>query len=287
MGKRILKLCLPVALIVALGIVYLAGSRATQATPNDVPPLAPNEQEISLKTLDNVRISASYFPTATPDAPTILLLHGNGASRAQFREQVSWLNDAGFAAMSIDFRGHGESQATQKSFGLFEARDAEAAMAWLKGRSPKMKVGVIGISLGGAAALLPDKGPLNADAMILQAVYPDINRAIGNRINAHAGGLTGFFLSPMLTYQSYFRYKVSPSRISPIQAAKNFKGPALIIGGEQDIYTPPAESKMLSEQFSGSHGLWIIGGLSHDQISSLNDDFYRQRVLLFFNQNLK
>jgi uncharacterized protein len=252
-----------------------------------VPPLATNEQEISLKASDNVRIAASYFPTATPDAPTILLLHGNGASRAQFREQVTWLNGAGFAAMTLDFRGHGESQATQKSFGLFESRDAEAAMAWLKARNAKMKVGVIGISLGGAAALLPDKGPLNADAMILQAVYPDINRAIGNRINAHAGRLIGFFLSPMLTYQSYFRYKVSPSRISPIQAAKNFKGPALIIGGEQDIYTPPAESKMLSEQFSGSHQLWIIRGLSHDQISSLNDDFYRQRVRSFFNQNLK
>jgi alpha/beta superfamily hydrolase len=88
----------------------------------------------------------------------------------------------GYAALTIDFRGHGESEMAERSFGLREATDAASAFRWLKQHQRGARVAVIGNSLGVAAALLGSAGPLPADALVLQAVYPDIRRAIRNRL---------------------------------------------------------------------------------------------------------
>lgn len=283
--KRFLILTTIVVLIIAVAVVGFS-HLATRPTPSIVDPLAENEQEIALQTADNIRISASFFPASTADAPVILMLHGNGASRSQFRSHIPWLNDAGYAAMAIDFRGHGESQAQPKSFGVFEARDAQAAVRWIRDNKPGAKIGVIGVSLGGAAALLPGGGPLSVDAMILKAVYPDIDRAIRNRIAVHGGPLVASGLTPLLTYQSPIRYDAWPEEISPVNAASRYTGSVLVIGGAEDIYTPVAESEELSEAFAGKHWLWTVSGLGHDQLSDLDDEIYRQRVLTFFDEEM-
>ena len=287
MGGRRFVLISRLALVAGLAVITLFGHMATRATPSDVEPLQANEQEIALRTIDSVEISASVFPAASADAPVILMLHGNGASRGQFKNHAQWLNAAGYAAMAIDFRGHGESQPEPKSFGLFEAHDAEAAIAWIKKQNPTARIGAIGVSLGGAASLLGKEGPLPVEALVLKAVYPDIDRAIRNRVSARIGSFPASIITPLLTYQSPLRYGVWPSEVSPINAAKKFTGTVLVIGGAKDSYTPAEESKLLSEAFPGDSALWIVDGLEHNQLSDLDDDVYRARVISFFNSELK
>lgn len=278
-----------IAIVLAGGLLVLIGfgQMATQPTPYDVPQIADNEVTLTIKTSDGVTLAGSYFPTDKKDSPAVLLLHGNGASRGQFTRHIGWLNAAGYAAFVIDFRGHGESDPERKSFGWTEGRDAKAALTWLRTKHKGQKIGVIGISLGGAAALLGDGKPINADAMILQAVYPDLKRAIGNRITAHAGSVLGGVITPFLTHQSRFRFGVAPDNVSPVTAAGKFDRPVLVIGSEADIYTPPKESKELANAFPGKHWLWIVGELGHGQISGLNDAEYQRRVLLFFDETLR
>lgn len=136
----------------------------------------------------------------------MLLLHGNGASREQVAGTADWLASHGYAAMAIDFRGHGQSAQVTRSFGLFESRDAAAALAWLRHAQHGAKIAALGISLGGAAALLGDAGPLPADALILEAVYPDIRRAIRNRLTASLGTAPAWLIEPALSLQALPRY---------------------------------------------------------------------------------
>jgi uncharacterized protein len=276
-----------IGLVGILAVILAFGQMATRATPSNVEPMAANEVAIALTANDNVQIAASYFPNADANAPVILLLHGNGASRSQFSGHVPWLNAHGYSAMAIDFRGHGESAAERKSFGHFESRDAEAAVRWIKAKHPQSKIGVIGVSLGGASALLGHGGPLDVNAMVLQAVYPDIDRAIRNRVASLGHWTLAAVLTPMLTYQSYFRYGVGPHQISPLNSAQKYKGPVLVIGGEMDSYTPIAESHALSQAFPGERALWIMPGLEHNQVSGINDGEYAQRLLKFFDAHLK
>ena len=95
----------------------------------------------------------------------MLLLHGVGASRQATAANAEWLASLGYATLAIDFRGHGGSSSEPRTFGFDEALDAHAAFAWLKRRQGDAPVAIIGISLGGAASLLGDDGPIHADAL--------------------------------------------------------------------------------------------------------------------------
>jgi len=265
------------AIIFALVIVYVLSSLINRATPYDVPKLADNEEIIELTTPDDVKIIGSYIAGPNDNSPAILMLHGNGGSRAQFWKHLRVYNDAGFAVFAIDFRGHGQSQPESKSYGVYESIDTYTAFDFLKIKQQGAKIGVLGLSLGGSAALIGDNGPLAADAMILQSVFPDLRRAIGNRVD---------FIEPLLSNQSYLRYTRGPDKISPIKSAPQFEGATLLIGGEEDIYTPPDEIKEMHDVMRNPKWIWIIAGLDHAQMSGLNDDAYMERTLRFFKESL-
>jgi uncharacterized protein len=72
-------------------------------------------------------------------------------------------------------------------------------LEYLRHRTPQERVGVIGVSLGGVAAILAD-GKLTADAMVLEAAYATFNDAIANRLVMRLGAV-GKSLGPVFTWQ--------------------------------------------------------------------------------------
>jgi uncharacterized protein len=287
-----LNRCHPVATLsilclIGLAVCYGFGSLASRPATARIPRLAANEQRFTLTASDGIKTAASYFPAAKQDAPGVLLFHGAASSRNQFRSQIQWLGRAGYAVLAIDFRGHGESDQVPRSFGLFEARDARAAYDWLYKKQGGAPIAAIGISLGGAAVLLGDKGPLPVNALVLQAVYPDIRHAIRNRITAYTAGFIGYVGEPFLTYQSIIRYGVWPDKLSPLIGARQFQGSALVIGGTKDHYTPVEETRALAAALPGRKQIWFAPGMGHDSVSTADTPEYQHRVLTFLDGALK
>ena len=275
------------ALIGVAGMFWLVASKLSEPHNAPIAAAVAPATDIVLIASDGKKVAGTYWPGPSVDAPAILFLHGNGGSRAMFTNAARWLNGHGYAVMTIDFRGHGESAVEDHSFGLFEARDAKAASDWLKVKQEGGKIGVVGLSLGGAAALLGDDGPLPADALILQAVYPDIRRAIYNRLASRAGTLLATVMEPLLSYQSWLRQGVSPTRLSPIDAVSHYKGPLFVIGGAADQYTPPVETQALVGAYGKEALLWLVPGKDHAAVSSGDDSEYRRRILVFFDAHLR
>lgn len=207
-----------------------------------------------------------------------LLLHGIGASRAGLDEHAAWLTRMGYAVLAPDLRGHGGSAAVPRSFGWHEANDVAAAIAFLRKDAPARKIAVIGVSLGGAAALLAQDGPAPADALVLQAVYPDIRTAIANRIASRVGRLFATLAEPLLSYQSWPRYGVAPGRISPLNAIARYKGPVFVIGGTRDRETVTEDTRALFAAARGPKAMWLVGGADHAGTCSLWTPEYRERV---------
>jgi pimeloyl-ACP methyl ester carboxylesterase len=272
--------------LAGLAASWIAGSIMSRPQSSSVPPPAPPGRVVHLVASDGVAITGSYWPGARPDAPAILLLHGVDSSRASFTRHALWLNGLGYGVLAIDFRGHGESGAASRTFGLHEARDAAAALAFLRAGAPARRVGLIGTSLGGAAALLGDDGPLPVQAMVLQAVYPDLRDAIFNRIAQRIGRPLAALGEPLLSYQSWLRYGVGPDRLAPIAAIRRCRGPLLVIGGGADLSTPVAETRALFDAAPGPKALWLIAGVDHAGTGSVWTDGYRSRVRAFFERTL-
>jgi len=273
-------------LALGLALSWLLGALMVRAQASAVARAEPPAQDIRIITRDGVQLAATYRPGDGDGGPAVLLLHGNGASRAATAGNAAWLAGQGFATLTIDFRGHGESSPRSHSFGLGESEDARAAFAWLKRRQRGAPVGVIGISLGGAAALLGREGPLPADALVLQAVYPDIRHAIRNRIASIVGTVPASVLEPLLSFQSRPRFGAWPAQMAPIAALPRYHGPVLVIGGTADRFTPPVETRAMFDAATGPRELWWARDDDHAATSDRRDPAYRSTVLRFLTAYL-
>ncbi|HYJ52990.1 MAG TPA: alpha/beta fold hydrolase [Allosphingosinicella sp.] len=286
MKRRRILIVLALLMIAGLGAAWGFGSLAGRPYVEAIAPPAPPGRVVRLVAADGVHIEGSFWPGARIDGPAVLLLHGINSSRASFTRHALWLNGLGYAVLAIDFRGHGGSEAVPRTFGLYEARDAAAALDFLRAGNPVRRVGVIGTSLGGAAALLGDRGPLPVQVMVLQAVYPDLRRAISNRIARVAGQPLAWLGEPLLSYQSWPRYGVPPGRIAPIEGLRRFRGPVLIVGGTADSNTTIGDTRAFHEAAPGPKALWLLPGVGHAATGSIFTDDYRRRVGALFAATL-
>ena len=286
-----MRVAKPILAVLALGALVLAGAWTAGwffARPinHAVPPPDPPGRVVHLIASDGVRIEGSYWPGATEDGPAVLLLHGINASREMFDAHARWLNGLGYAVLAIDFRGQGGSDAVVRTFGWSETRDARAALDFLRRRHPDRRIGVIGVSMGGAAALMGEEGPLPVEAMVLQAVYPDLRTAVANRTNRAGSPALTFFAEPLLSYQSWPRYGVWPEVISPIGRLAHYRGEVLVIGGGSDLSTLPVDTVAMYRAAPGRKALWLVDGASHVETSKLWSEPYRHRVRCLFARTL-
>ena len=79
------------------------------------PPKKPVVDEKTLNTEDNVGIKITYFHSSVGrDAPVVIMLHGKGGSRRQYKAFATDLQTKDFAVITVDLRGHGESTQSKK-----------------------------------------------------------------------------------------------------------------------------------------------------------------------------
>lgn len=276
-----------VSILIVAGLIvsWVFGSLMVRPNRSKTADAKPPAQDISIATSDGVTLAATYWPGRTLTSPAILILHGQNASRTATASNAQWFAHQGFAVLTIDFRGHGQSTSRLHTFGVEESQDAAAAFGWLRQHRPRAKIGVIGISLGGAASLL-GQGPLPADAFVLQAVYPDIRHAIRNRIASIVTTGPAYLMEPFLSFQSKVRFGLWPGDISPISRLSRVHSPVLIIGGGADQYTPPSETKQMFNAAVLPKETWIAQGEDHVGVSDLRSHEYRQRVAGFLTASM-
>jgi pimeloyl-ACP methyl ester carboxylesterase len=218
------------------------------------------------------------------DAPkgVIMLLHPQGGNRDSMltRAEIMWR--AGYTVLLFDFRGHGASPGLHSTFGFEEGKDARDAMRWVKAHFPNQPVGVIGWSLGGAAALLGDT-PLGANALVLEAVYPTIEDATYNRLHVRLGRLAGIARA-MLLVQLKPRLGISPTQLRPIDHIAEVGAPVLVLAGAKDRYTPLEESRRLFEHALVPKEFWVVPGAGHVDFCYSARHEYELRVLDFFQR---
>jgi pimeloyl-ACP methyl ester carboxylesterase len=102
--------------------------------------------------------------------PPVVLLHGGGQTRHAWGATARRLAAAGFRAIALDHRGHGDSQwSPDGEYSLSTFADDVKAITDAIGRPPV----VVGASIGGLAAMLAEgeQGPL-LRALVLVDVAP-------------------------------------------------------------------------------------------------------------------
>lgn len=269
---------------VGAGLSWWLGSMLTR--PVNHPVMRPHDFEADLVSIPGAGHDIAGWWTDTHHGlPVVLLLHAVRADRDTMVARAQLLQKHGFSTLLIDLQAHGETPGTAITFGKRESADVVAAVAWIKGRAPNRKIGVIGCSLGGASALLAPQ-PLGVDAVVLEAVYPRLRLAVENRVRLRLGSLTPW-VTPLLLWQLTPRLHLRLSDLEPIRSIPYLAAPVLIAAGSDDQHTTLAESQELFAAASVPKELWIVPGAKHQDLLALNAAGYEAHVVQFLVDRLR
>ena len=152
--------------------VFLAAALAAVAAPAPAPappraPVLPGSA-LEFKTVDGWTLHA-VWQKAQADKPTLVLLHGTGQRKEDWRPFARVLARAGYGYAAVDLRGHGESRITPSGETItykklratrgandFEdmTRDVEGVVAAIVAQGvTEDSVAVMGAEVGGSVAL--------------------------------------------------------------------------------------------------------------------------------------
>lgn len=279
---------LPVALLtcaVAAASGCMLASPARSAVADPPAPLA--TEKVVFPSASGSLIHA-WLMRGRDGGGSVLLLHGVGSNRSSMLGRAQFLHDEGFTVLAPDFQAHGESPGDHVTFGARESLDAAAAMKYLHDVVPAEPIGVIGVSMGGAATLL-GPGPIAANAFVLESVYPTIRQAVSDRLATWFGPLRGIgrLFTPAVIDIVGSEIGVSEADLQPISRIGRIHAPLLLISGTDDPYTPLAEAESLYARAPSPKSFWAVVGAGHEDLHAFEGREYERRVGNFLRRYLQ
>jgi uncharacterized protein len=286
MKRKVLLTVIIGFLLTALGCTWIAGSLLTAAAPQSIGNIP---SDLATKSIqfhsDSGATIRGWFIPGRRDEGAVVLMHGVRSNRLSMVERARFLSQAGYSVLLFDFQAHGESGGQHITFGSLESKDAQAAIQFMHENAQGEKIGVIGVSMGGAAAVLAEP-PINVDAIVIEMVYPTINEAVNDRLIMRLGGWARV-LTPLLLLQLRPRLGIEPHELRPIDEVGQLKIPKLFIAGANDQHTTIEESKRLYEIACAPKEFWAVPGAAHVDLHNAARVEYERRVLEFFGKNLR
>lgn len=215
----------------------------------------------------------------------VLLAHSIRSNRLEMLSRARFLNKQGYGVLLIDLQAHGETPGKRITFGIREAEDVEAAVAFLRKTFPSERIAAIGVSLGAAAIVLA-KYSLRLDAVVLESLHPTIEEAVENRLKLHLGEY-GPVLLPLVLVQLAFYLDVPIDELDPIARMGDLNAPLLLIAGSADKHTKVPETERLFAAARQPKEIWIVPGAGHFNMHSYAGREYEERISDFFDQHLR
>ena len=273
------------AAVLVVGFALSAPARAVIGSP----PPDLHAQTVTIPSKSGAMLRG-WFIVGRPGGGAVVLMHGIRSNRLSMVRRARLLSAAGFSVLLFDFQAHGESTGARITFGRLEAEDASSSVAFVRARLPNERIGAIGTSLGGAAALLGPH-PLPVNALALESVYSDIAPAITNRLRAALGSSPGCIAAPALEY--LFELLLPPvlgvnaNDLRPIDHVAEVDAPILIASGTSDDRTTMAETTAMFDRAKNPKLFWGVAGAGHVDLEAFAPDEYHSRVLPFLVENLQ
>jgi pimeloyl-ACP methyl ester carboxylesterase len=202
-------------------------------------------------------------------APALVVLHGWGGNAETMLPLAGPLHRAGYALLFIDARSHGCSDMDTFSSMPRFAEDLDHALYWLKwqpGVDPE-RTGVIGHSVGGAAALLAASRRDDLAAVVCIAAFAH-PRTVMRRLLAA-------WRVPYIPFGWYILQYVQHvigqrfDDIAPLNTIGRLRCPVLLVHGSEDATVPVAEAQALYARHRGAADRLLVVKGSHDSYEDL------------------
>ena len=169
-----------------------------------------SKTDVMITMSDGPKIAATYYVPDNPPPgagwPSVLMLHGLGENRTDDTNALgmsintmaeTFLAPQGYAVLTFDARGHGQSEGLVGVNGPREIQDVRELVNWLgsqPGVNPE-RIGAFGYSYGGGAIWRAAAEGVPFKAIEVAATWTDLYSALAPQDLARSGVVLGFWNS--------------------------------------------------------------------------------------------
>ncbi len=242
-------------------------------------------EEVHFPTRGGKKLYGWFVPAETGDAqaPALILVHGWGRNVERMLPYMPFLHAAGYHLLTFDARCHGSSDKDGYSTVLKFAEDIRAAATYLQTR-PEVdadRLGVLGLSIGGAASILATAW----DERLKGAVTVG---AFAHPADMMRDSLTRFHLPSFPVIWSVLKFvewRIGRplDAIAPENAIRQRAFPLLLVHGDADRVVPVEHAYRLHRAANRENvELWIQPGKGHSNCHL--EPGFDARVVGFFDR---
>ncbi|MFV9673209.1 MAG: alpha/beta hydrolase [Acidimicrobiia bacterium] len=266
MRKLILPLIVIVGAIVAaprlLKRAFAPPDREVTADPSD---FGLSATDLWLDGPNGKRLHAWWIPVDGP-APVVIVLHGWGGNSGDMLPIAPGLAESGFHSLFLDARRHGQSDFEDFMSMPRFAEDLEAAVGDLLERDDVTAIGVIGHSVGAAAAIYAAANNQAIDAVVAVASFA--HPAEMMRENFPFPAPVTWALLQVVQRMIGHRY----DDFAPRNRIADVEAPIMLMHGDADNVIPFQDSIDLHERLPGSE-LVIVPDGTHSDLEAFGPFF--------------
>lgn len=248
--------------------------------PDDLSP-----EEVWIVSEDGTALFGIYIE-GQEKAAGVVLCHGYFRDHRQPLDVARKLNEAGYNVLLFDFRGSGRSEGEHTTAGYLEVWDVVAAVRYLKDRIGDRPIGVLGISMGAAAAITAATEIDDITAIVADSPFAHLEGVMQEKVRQI---VPHPLLEPLAWASIRIGNQISGGnyrQVRPVDSiAKLESTPILVIYGEQDEYISSTQINELIQAAAGPKELWILD-CKHGMAQRVDAEEYMSRVLRFFDTNL-
>lgn len=244
-------------------------------------------EEVSFLAPDSVRLAGWFLPSPGARAG-IILCHGFPNNRWEMMDWARLLHPAGYHLLLFDFRALGHSEGELCSIGHYETGDLLGAVEYMTSR-PEMRdlpLGVFGLSMGGAVALMATAQEERIAAVATHGAYATLERAIAQHCRLYFGPLGKTMHKPTAWWGRRW-FDFDPREVSPLEAIQRIAPrPVLLFHGGRDLIVNPNDAHALYAAAGEPKQLHWLPYSWHASIHPAERKEYEATLLDFFANNL-
>ena len=206
----------------------------------------------------------------------VILAHGYGGNRDHWEFLIDHL--AGRAEIvAPTMQGQDASLADKVGFGPGEAAEIVSAARWAREQyDSDPNVVLFGVSLGGSACwLAAGEHPELFDAVVTEGAFAPLESA-SDEFLGFVFRRGSSLMRPVIWFAN-MQGGIDPSKVRPVDAAKKWNGPALVIHGQEDALFGTHHAEELAAACGGE--LWLVEELTHAQLAGDDPAGLADRIL--------
>lgn len=211
-----------------------------------------------------------------------VLVHGMGGTKETVSPIMKTFLDLGYDTIAYDQRFSGENMAEYNTFGVLEASDARAAIAYIKEKYPDGKVILWGESMGALTSVIAaGKNESNIDYLILESPVSNGQTMIVDQMKdiAKDQAIPLSFLVRMGDLYSKLKLGYKFANMDGTSYMKNITIPTLITNSKTDSLTPPYMAEDLyAAKPDDKKELITVDGYKHASFAYKDREGYKKII---------